>query len=259
MNRSALLCALLALAATAPALAKDGGAAPPAGQPPAAGPTKDAEAVQFLKELQPQIGKQADSDAKSSIKKLVDYWKDKDVSEATKKPIPELLHKYAKDAKLSVPLDAIDALGETGQAGASALLDLLERTLKEKEPNADTYSHSLASLKKIADPRPATVKQLVDLLKFKVDAVIAKAADAISGYKDAPGKVRKELFEELVKQSEGVFNGSKDAKKSDLVRRWQVIGASVVNALNALSGQKFSDPAAARQWFNDHKTDKIWS
>ena len=163
-----------------------------------------------------------------------------------------------KDGKSMVASIAIEALGGLGPAGGPPLMDLLDRALKAKEPSAETYGNCLRAIKKAADPRPATVKGLLELLKYKLDDVVAKAADAISGYKDAPGKVRREMLEEVIKQSEGVFSSSKDAKNGSAVTKWRIIQGSVLSALNALSGQQFADPSAARAWFNDHKKDKQW-
>ena len=252
------LAASLAVAGAAWAGPDGAGGAAGGANPPATPPTKDAEAATFLKELPPLMAKQSDEDARKAIARLQEIWKDKEVTDATKKPVPEILEKYGKDGKSMVASIAIEALGGLGPAGGPPLMDLLDRALKAKEPSAETYGNCLRAIKKAADPRPATVKGLLELLKYKLDDVVAKAADAISGYKDAPGKVRREMLEEVIKQSEGVFSSSKDAKNGSAVTKWRIIQGSVLSALNALSGQQFADPSAARAWFNDHKKDKQW-
>lgn len=256
---------LAAAVLAAASVAGTGFADPPAGAPPAGAPatppvaTKDADAAQFLKDLPAKMSKESDTEAEASIKKLIEIWKDKDVTDATKKPVPDLLEKYAKEEKSKIAVAAIGALGELGPAaGAGPVVQILEKSLKAKEPALDIYGTCLASLKKLADPKPTTVKALVDLLKFKLDDVVAKAADAMAGYKDAPGKVRRDMLEELIKQTEGVFAQSKDAKNGGQVRKWNVIGGSVTTALKALSGQALKDPEEARKWFNEHKKDKSW-
>ena len=251
--------ALAALAGTVLAEPPPAGGAPAGGAPATPTNTKDADAAQFLKDLAGKMSKESDTEAEASIKKLVEIWKDKDVTEATKKPVPDLLEKYAKEEKSKIAVAAIGALGELGPAaGAPPVVQILEKALKAKEPPLDIYGTCLTSLKKLADPKPTTVKALTDLLKYKLDDVVAKAADAMSGYKDAPGKVRRDMLEELIKQTEGVFAQSKDAKNSAQVRKWNVIGGNVTTALKALSGQPLKDPEDARKWFNDHKKDKSW-
>jgi hypothetical protein len=253
---AALFLSALALPASSAALAAPEGDEGKPAAPPAA--SKDAAAAEYLKTLAGKIGKQSDQEAKESIKKLVEIWKDKDVTDATKKSAPDLVAKLARDDKTAVATDAVDSLAEFGAVGASHVLDTLEKTLKAKEPSVDVYKHCFDSLKKLADTKPATVKALQDYLKYKTDDVVGKAADAMSGYRNAPGKVRRALLEELIKQTEGVSSQAKNAKNSAQVQKWQVIGGSVVAALNALSGQVFKDPEEARKWFNDHKGDKSW-
>ena len=259
-----LVAALVVAAPLASAAFADGGgtppANPPAGTPPAEGqPTKDQAAAQYLKELKPQLAKIADADAKTAIKKLVEIWKDKDVTEDTKKPVPDFLEGFGKDDKTLVAIDAIDGLAELGAAeGSPPVLRILERSLKAKDPSVDVYGSCLRAMKKLADPKASTVKALTDLLKSKYDDVVGKAADAMSGYKDAPGKVKKELLEELIKSTEGTSSAAQDPKNSGQVRKWNIIQTNVMNALKALSGQQFKDVAAARQWFNQHKKDKTW-
>jgi len=264
MLKQSALTLVLAVAAPFAALAgQDGGNPPGGGQPaPPTAPaqnTKDADAAAYLKDVKAQMDKQADVDAKIAIKKLIGIWKDKEVADETKKPIPDLLERYARADKTAVAIDAIEGLGELGAvAGAKPVLGILDRALKAKEPSVDVYGSCLRALKKLADPKPGTVKALEDLLKHRMDDVAGKAADAMSGYKEAPGKIRRELLEELIKGTEGLFSAAKDPKNGAQVRRWNIIQGNVVIALNALSGQAFKNPEEARKWFNDHKKDKSW-
>jgi hypothetical protein len=246
-------------AGTPPAGTPPGGT-PPAGTPPADGQqAKDQAAAQYLKDLKTQLSKIADADAKAAIKKLVEIWKDKDVTDDTKKPVPDLLEHFGKDDKTLVAIDGIAALGDIGAAeGAAPVLRILDRALKAKDPSVDVYGGCLSALKRLADTKPATVKTLSDLLKNKSDDVVSKSADAIAGYKDAPGKVRRDLLEELIKATEGTSAQAKDPKNSGQVRKWNIIQTNVMAGLKALSGQQFKDVAEARQWFNQHKKDKSW-
>lgn len=262
-----LTAALIVAAPLAGAALADGGGTPPPQNPPAGGATppadaqsgKDQAAATYLKDLKGQLAKIADADAKAAIKKMVEIWKDKDVTEETKKPIPDLLEHFGKDDKTLVAIDAIPALGEIGPAeGAPPVLRILDRALKAKDPSVDVYGSCLSSLKKLADPKPTTCKALTDLLKSKYDDVVSKAADAMGGYKDAPGKVRRDLLEELIKATEGTSAQAADPKNASQVRKWNIIQTNVMAALKALSGQQFKDVAAARQWFNAHKKDKSW-
>lgn len=254
--------ALLAAAPFAgPALAD--GDAPPAGGPPKVEEpkelTKDQIAVQFMKDTKAKMAKMADQDAKAAIKRLLEIGKDKELADETKKGVPALLESFGRNDKTLVAIDAIDALGELGGPGAaSSALGILEHSLKAKEPSVDIYGSCLRALKKLGDTKSSTVKTLQDLLKHTKDDVVGKAADALGGYKEAPGKVRRELLEELIKGTEGTCAKAKDAKNSNDVRKWNIIQSGVMNSINALSGQKFKDVQEARTWFNEHKKDKSW-
>jgi HEAT repeat protein len=247
----------------------EGGGAPPV-QPPA--PTKDAEAMKYMKELKPTLSKIADADAKTAIKKLLELWRDKEISDDTRKGIPDLLQYFGSQDKTLIAIEAIDALGECGVSplnpapkeyvgpyqGTGPVIQILERSLKAKEPSVDIYGSCLRALKKLADQKGSALKTLLDLMNYKLDDVVGKAADALGGYKEAPGKLRRELLEEIIKKTEGTCASAKDPKNSGQVRKWNIISSNVMGALNALSGQKFKDVQEARKWFNDHKKDKSW-
>ena len=263
--------AAFARADGAPAAPPPGGAAPAPATPPADAAAKDAAAAQYMKDLKGQLSKIADADAKAAIKKLVEYWKDKDVTDATKKDIPDLLQHFGMQDKTLVAIDAIDGLAECGAPppaagskdvaaapGAAPGLAILEKSLKAKEPSVDIYGSCLRALGKLADQKGAAVKTLQDLMNFKLDDVVGKAALALGGYKDAPGKLRRDLLETIIQKTEGTCSQAKDAKYAGQVRKWNIISANVMNGINALSGQKFKDVQEARKWFNDHKKDKSW-
>jgi hypothetical protein len=234
---------------------------PPAGEEAGEPVDRNAEAAEWLKELPKQIGKQTEEDAAASVKRLVEVWGDEAVLPATKKPVPGHLERYAKTSDfMPVAVAAVDGMGELGpDEGAKSALEVLEHALKEKQPSVDLYGACFRTLKKLADPSKKTVGALVKYIKYKDYDVIAKSADAMSGYRDAPGKVRKELFEELLKISEGIYSA---AENTEGKRKWNTIGNSVMNAFRALAqGQaQFNDPGQARSWYNDNKKSKdLWS
>ncbi len=261
MKRSTFLPITLVLLAPALAFAQDGGGTQPeGGAAETEAPTKDELAAQFLKEAKAKLGKQPDADAQESIKKLVEIWKDAEVSEAAKKPVPDLLVRYAKDdKKVLVAVAAIEALGELGpEEGTKPILDILDKALGAKQPSVDMYGTCLRAVKKLADPKKGTVDTLIKLLKHSEADVAAKAADAMTGYRAASGKIRKEMLEELIKNTEGVYSQAQAQTTGTPARRWNIIQHNTMEALKALSGQSFKNPAEARQWFNDHKKDKMW-
>lgn len=258
---SAVLALSLAAACLGaePAASRADEPAPPAARDAA---ETDEAAAKWLDELKGQIGKQDEEGARAAIQRLVEIWKDDGVKPETKKPVPGHLLRYAKDDDaVAVAVAAIDALAELGaETGAKPVREVLERALKAKQPLVDVYGACLRALKRLADPSKATVDLLVSLLQRKENDVVAKVADAIAGYRDAPGKVRKELMEEVLKVGESVFQAQASGKDTAAVAKWQAIGSSVMGALRNLSGAELRDPVEARAWFNDHKKDaKLWS
>lgn len=223
---------------------------------------KNEAAAKSIAEIKAALGKEEEADARKSIAALVAIVKDGDVLADTKKPVPDLLSRYAREDKLpvGVAIAAIDAMGELPPAdGAKEARGILERAIKAKTPDVDVYGACLRTLKKLADPSKATTETLVSLLVRKENDIIGKAADAIAGYKDAPGKIRRELMEDVVKIGESAFQAAQSNKDAAATAKWNTIQGGVMSALRALSGQNFADPLAARKWFNDHKKDKTWS
>ena len=145
-----------------------------------------------------------------------------------------------------------------GDASAKAILKVLDKTLKAKEPSVQVYSACLKSVGVIASEDGKVVKALSKLLKNKLYDVTGKAAQAMAGYKDASGKLRKELLEEVIKSSEGVYNAAQ-ANDQNSKRKWNIIQNGIMKALKALSGQTFKNPAEARGWYNDNKKNRaLW-
>lgn len=263
--RTSLVLAGAALIAGVPAVALTAALVPiPAlaqeKPPEPAAPTRNDEAVKLLEDVKARATKHDEAEAKAAVAKLVEYWKDKDVLPETKKLIPDAIERYARQDRVAVSVPAIDALGELSpEEGAKSIRAVLEREIKAKQPSLDVYGACLRGLKKLADPSKGTTELLVDLLKRKESDIVSKAADAISGYKDAPGKVRRDLLEEVLKTGESAFQAAQSGKDSAATAKWSTIQNGVMAALRSLSGQNFSDPVAARKWFNDHKKDaKIW-
>ena len=140
-----------------------------------------------------------------------------------------------------------------------SLLGVLKKVLKGKEPSVERYGACFRALKLVADPGKNTVSALVKYLRNKSDDVIAKSLDAMAGYGKAPGKVRKQLMEEVIKQTEGLYSAAQSNANTSQRRKWNIIQTSAKSALRALSGRKFANPAEARAWFNDNKKNKaLW-
>lgn len=222
-------------------------------------PTKDEITVEYMKSVKKKLGKQDEGTARATATKLVEIWNDAEVGEKAKSDVPAFLLKVAssKDEMAAVAgIEGLTAVG--GDDAAKGLMKVLQKALKAKEPSVQLYSACLKGLGVIASEDGKVIKELTKLTKHKDYDVVGKAASALAGYKDRPGKVRKELLEECIKQSEGVFNAQK-GNDPGAKRKWNIIQSGIMKALNALSGQSFEDPTQARAWYNDHKKDRdLW-
>ncbi len=224
-----------------------------------AAPTKDEVTKEYLAGIKKQVGKQEEGPARATATKLVEIWNDAEISEGAKKNVPAFLAKIAASKDEMAAVAGIEALREVGgDDSAKALSKVLQKALKAKEPSVQLYSACLKALGVIASEDGKIIKELTKLLKNKDYDVVGKTASALAGYTGAPGKLRKELLEECIKQSEGVYNAAQQ-NDTNMKRKWNIIQSGMMKALNALSGQAFENPSAARSWYNDHKKDRnVW-
>jgi hypothetical protein len=100
-------------------------------------------------------------------------------------------------------------------------------------------------------------KLLIDLLVHKDPPIQAAAAEALGHYRKKDQKIRKEIFEEILK----VLNSSYNAKEGsgtdrEAQERYDVIAAPMITTLQGLSGATVRTPNNWRSWWNDNKRKK---
>jgi hypothetical protein len=223
------------------------------GEEAPAGPDED-EVRAYLKDFDKAFKKMADEDAIERVKKMTAWHNTPGIDAKLQKSIMKSLQKPAKLLRKEAVAEATaKCLGEIGGKSAVGLLKVMVGTsLKQKVPPSSIVSAGLKSLGKIASENPGDVKFLTDLLK-KDDEFIGYVARALTGYENSNGKVRKQIFEELLKMSEGVFSKS-EANDPVGKRRWNIWGEDVVEAMQKVSHKGFTKPPDFRKWFNDKKT-----
>jgi HEAT repeat protein len=151
-----------------------------------------------------------------------------------------------------VVVHTVKVLGQTDENALKYLDSVLKSALKAKTPQVERYEACFEALGKIASPK--SIKTLTDYLKYKEDDVIAQAARALEGYKDAKGAYRKEIFEELLKISEGLYNSAQQNTTSPQAKKWRIIGNSMMDAMKKVSRKTdLTNPQDARRWFNEVK------
>lgn len=220
-------------------------------------PTASEKAEDYAKDFKKNMKKMTSAEQMEAVDKLVGYWTDKDVTEkGAKKAILEGLSKTTGVRDKNVVAHTMKKVVALGEDSIKLVLPTLNRELGQKAPDESVYEAALATLAAIHSENKLVTKTLTKLLQDKESEIVGLAARTLAGYADASGKVRKELFEEVLKSTEGVYSGAQSQNQT-LERKWNVIGDDVVDALSKLSHVKLSDPAQARKWFNDNKK-KNW-
>jgi hypothetical protein len=223
---------------------------------PALGADEFADEVkEACKEFKSNFKKQPDAEATAGIDKLLALYKNEKADEKLKKQLVVTIGAAVSSRSDDVVIHTLKTLGETDENAVKFLERVLKVAIKTKPPQADRYEACFASLGKLASPK--SIKTLTGYLKNKDYDVIAQSANALVGYKDVHWKLRKDIFEELLKIAEGLYSSANSNPSGEPAKKWRVIGTSMMDGMNAVSRQKLSDPAAARRWFNDNKK-KNW-
>jgi hypothetical protein len=146
------------------------------------------------------------------------------------------------------------ALGEMGKDATKTL----EKWIGNKKHRKDIQLQRrlILSLGKTKDV--GAVKKLLDLLNDNHNIIVGATAEALSQFEEAPQKVRKEIFNDLLKMMM-TTKAMKDANASDIVARekWDVIAAPIITTLQAMSGHDERKPEEWQRWWNKNKK-KDW-
>jgi hypothetical protein len=253
---AAFLAALLALGAAAPAQDAGGGDAPkPEGKAP---PEKTPEQIlaeevkAFVKQYEETFAKISEEEAVAGVAKMKAWYVDPKVGADERKAILKVFSAKIAPARGKETLQehAAKALGEMGGDTCLGLLKfMVGNSMDMKVSPRNVIKAGLASMGKIAGTKADDVKFLTKLLKGD-DDYIADVASALAGYVKTPGAIRRDIFEELLKRSEGVFSKS-EANDSNAKRSWNIWGTEVIEAMKKLSGKAFEKPTEFRKWFNE--------
>jgi hypothetical protein len=220
-------------------------------------PTPNDQAKDYAKEFKKDYKKMSEGDVLAGIDKLVAFYKDEKVDEKSVRK--ELLSALIKAASLHddvVIVHLMEKCGEMDEEVVQIVLVTLKRELAQKVPKEKIYEAALAALGKLHVENRRVTKEITDLLNNKDFSVIAAAVRAIAGYASAGGEIRKELFEEVLKSSEGVYSSAEN-NDPNMKKKWNVIGQDVKETLVKLAGVPLDNPSVARQWFNENKK-KSW-
>lgn len=153
---------------------------------------------------------------------------------------------------------AVFALGQMGPAGADYLWKAYEDKRFRKDDGLEFRARCIEQVGATKDWDQW--EDLVDLLDHHEFFLIAASATALKNYREAPGKIRKEVCGKLVNFLNSYYNAASNPEDTTAKERYRMVGRPMLDALSEMTGQTFQDPLDWRKWYNDNKKDKeIWS
>jgi hypothetical protein len=201
---------------------------------------EDREAVQVIDNLLGEFPKCGPKDRGSIAKGLGQCFEEK----------RQELSEGVPDNQLYMA--AAVALGEMGGDATEVLSKYIGH--KRHDKNLSLQRTLILSLGKTKDVDG--VKTLQKLLNDKENLIISAAAEALGEFKEAPQKVRKEIFNELLK----LLVTTKALKEQDINdiqsrEKYDVIAAPITTSLQLLSGHDERKPEEWQHWWNKNKKE----
>jgi hypothetical protein len=251
MRTPLLLSVLLALLPTAPTASASLTAQDP--------PDNRPEVSERIAKLEEQVDEKGEQDAEAvaSIDELHTLFPESGPKDRAK--IVKALKKSFSVKRKEDPSGQVDdrlwqaaaaALGDMGPESVPVLSDLIGH--KSHRENLALQRKLVLSLGRTKDLK--SVKTLTDLLNDKDAIVQGAAAEALGNYADAELDVRRDAFEELLKQIMSV-KGRMDNDGEDLEarQRYETIRAPILTSLKLLSKRDITEPEDWQRWWNKNK------
>ncbi|MDA1265255.1 MAG: HEAT repeat domain-containing protein [Planctomycetota bacterium] len=197
---------------------------------------KDREAVQLIESLAGQYESSGDNDRGDIVRGLDRVFLAK--------------RRADRDGKRETGLfiAAAKALGKTGDDGAKRLL----RWIGNPKHRQDVALQRELVLALGATRSDDAVKPLADLLGEDVPQIVGAAAAALGNFDGKDQKVRKSLFEDLLKKMESYRENAR-GNDSTAQALWGALRGPGNQSLGKLSGARQNDPESWRRWWNKNK------
>ena len=123
---------------------------------------------------------------------------------------------------------------------------------KPHKRNLELQRRLILSLGKTKDP--SAVKTLTKILPHQDETLQAAAAEALGEFSDADQKVRKQIFDDILKQLAGAKTDIDNDPTDPIVRdRYEAISGPMISTLQQLSGEDLRDPEVWQRWWNKNK------
>ena len=111
----------------------------------------------------------------------------------------------------------------------------------------------------------SAIPGLTLLIPSEDEHVVAQAADGLATFGEAKVDEKRDTVQKLIDLYESTWNLMNSVRPEDQKgakianQKWEVFGASVRRALQALTAQQLARPKDYRRWWNDHKKDAKWA
>jgi HEAT repeat protein len=200
-----------------------------------------------------------DAQAKESIDKLLIEFRQSGPKdrEAIVKALDKCFQVKRPENKDGAPdnglyLAAAVALGEMGPESVKPLISWIGNRAHKKDLVLQRMLITRLGKTKSEEGR----KFLLKLLDEPEPPIVAAAAESLGEFDGVDQKIRKELFEELLKLLMGAKNEYDAANTDPILReRYDTIAAPIVSSLQRLSKQRESDPQRWQHWWNKNKKE----
>ena len=226
-------------------------------------PDKRPEIEEILDALKGHIGQRGreDTEAVALIDKLVQEFPQSGPKD--RKSIVDGLGKCFDQTRKELDGGVLDnklmiaaavALGEMGESATKTI----EKWIGNKKHRKDValQRRLILSLGKTKDTDG--IKTLLKLLDDKDSVIIGASAEALANFSEAPQKMRKDVFNELLKllmTTKALMDG--DAGDITSRERYDVVAAPIITTLQALTGHDERKPESWQRWWNKNKK-KDW-
>lgn len=204
---------------------------------------EDREAIAIIDLLvKTEWERSGPKDRKSILKTLGSAFKEK--RKATPEGAPNNIL-YLASAK---------ALGLMGPESAKEIMSWIDH--KSHRSDLMVQRELILALGKTRDEKGAD--ELMGQLLNKYPELVAAAAESLANYDTADEKLRKEIFKEINKiLGAAKVNVDQDPNDTIARERYDLIEASMITTLQAMTRQKLRTPEDWTSWWNDNKK-KDW-
>ncbi|MAW59582.1 MAG: hypothetical protein CMJ94_01960 [Planctomycetes bacterium] len=164
--------------------------------------------------------------------------------------------KEVNDQHMQVWRRGITAFGNMGEHGSEYLWEIFED--KRFSRDGGFRGRCVEEIGRTRDYEQ--YEALLDLLDHHLEEVVVGVGKAFLHYDKAPGKIRRECTEKLVRAVESYRSRGQGGENINGPRIWGKVKGPLMAALKSLTGKSYSTSLDWTKFWNEYKNDKaMWS